>query len=410
MSSRLGPLLLLSALLAALLSGCVVEEPDTLTTADASTQSQGDASSDQAPPPPAPAEDEAEQAVTPAAPHDAPVWSNGSITTGTDPNQVPGAWARQDVAVTNGFGDLLLGDLSVGIGAGSIKVQVEDRADYQVTASIEVRAASEQEARDLMERTRLEHLDHVEVDTLVLSDRLVTEPAGLPVQPPVPLPPVPSVSLGGTYVSVDIVVLIPLPPAVDGHFSAASGGISVSGLRASVLEADASSGDITIQEALLHKLTAGTSSGTIHVQDVAADKADLSTSSGDIVGKAMAVGKVDAGTSSGSIGLRGIIDDLEASTSSGSIEVVAQPASSGKYNLSASSGDIELSLPADGHAYKASADVSSGDIDLDLAGAKTDTSEDERHAEATTPGYDDAGLRTAITADASSGSIEITAK
>ena len=397
--------LLLSA---ALLSGCVaIEDPEAQSLQTDAGDGEGSTVVQDAPPAP-PVDDAEEMEATPAGPHGEPQWSNGTITSGTEPNQVPSGWARQEVTVRNGFGELLLGELSVGIPAGAITVQVEDRADYEVRALIEVRAASEEQARDAMERTRLEHADAVDGDTLVLSDRVVTDPVQtLPVDPPVPLP---NVHLGDVQTLTTIVVALPLHPAVDAFLSASSGPVSVSGLRGGTLEADTSSGGITVHQAQLRELWASTSSGGVDVRDTVADEMALSTSSGGIHAKDVVVETLDAGASSGGIELSGVFTDIEASTGSGGIVLDAVPGASGTYELSTSSGGIEVRLPAAGHAYKATADVSSGDIDIDIAGAKTRMSEDERHAEAESPGFEDAELATEIVADASSGGIEIAAR
>ncbi len=395
-------------LASALLSGCVVEETDpeaqsTDPSGDSGLDSQSEPT--QEPVAPEPTEEQQEAETIPAAPHGAPQWTNGTITTGSDANQVPSAWARQDVAVSNGFGDLEAGDLTTMVSAGSITVLVEDRADYLVQASLEVRAPTEDQARATLERTRLDHRDSVEDGVLVLSDEAVTDPVPAPV--PLPIQP-PVIVTGDVQLIVHLTITLPLPPAVSADLGSSSGDILVQNLRGATLDADSSSGDIVAQAIRVGRSTFSASSGDVVVEGLEGEEMEAVTSSGDVHAKDLVLESVAVSTSSGDATLRGAFDDLDASTSSGGIDVEAAPQKSGKFDLDASSGSIELKLPSEGHAYHAEASTSSGDIDVDLPDADVD--EEEDHVEATTPGFEDADLATDIEATTSSGDIGIQAK
>lgn len=396
-------------LAAALLSGCVVEEDPNAQSTDPSSGDSGFANAQseptQEPVAPEPTEEQQEAETVAPAPHGTPQWTNSSITTGSNPQSVPSFWARQDVAVSNGFGDLAVGDLTAMVSAGGILLQVEDRADYLVQATLEVRAPSEEQARDTLERTRLDHQDSVQDGVLVLHDAPVTDPAdGLP---PTPVP-LPVILAGDVQLIVHMTITLPLPPAVSADLGASSGDLVVNALRGASLEAGTSSGDIVVQGVRVGAAELSASSGDIVAQDVEAERLAADTSSGDVNADAV-VQEMSVSTSSGDAVLRGAIDSLDAESSSGTIDIKAEPRHSGKYTLGASSGSIQLRLPADGHGYHADATTSSGDIDIDIPDAKVDR-EDDDHAEATTPGFDDAKLATSIEATTSSGDIGIQAE
>lgn len=390
-------------LAAALLSGCLVEEadPNAQSTDDEPFGSDpGPAGEAPVAPPPADEDDEDAPEPTPAAPHGVPQWENGTVTTGMDPNRVPGAWARQDVSVRNGFGDLVLGDLSAAVAAGGITLVVEDRADYLVQASLEVRAPSEEQAREVLERTRLDHRDAVEGDRLVLRDEAVTDTAAGPLPIPIPL-----TVTGDVQLIVHLAITLPKVPAVDADLVASSGDLLVQSLRGGSLEASTSSGGVLVKDGRFGRAGLSASSGDVLVMATLAEEMEAITSSGDITLDAVTVGQLSVSASSGDAVLKGVFDSIDAHASSGSVFVEAEPARSGSYVLGASSGSVTLRLPAEGHAYKATADTSSGDIAIELEGAETKATED--HAEATTPGFKGAKLATTIEATTSSGDIDI---
>lgn len=398
------PLLAL-VLTAALLSGCLVEEadPDAASTQSNEASNADPAASDPTPADPEPVSEPAEP--TPSAPHGTPQRTDSAITTGTDPPSVPGSWARQTITITNGFGEATLGDLAAAISAGSITVLAADRADYLVEAALETRASTEAEARDLLERTHFEHSDVLDGNTLFLDDHIRTDPPVVPNPTPIDLP---DINIMGTWLRVDLVITVPLAPAIDLAAGASSGDVSVSDLHGPALDLSTSSGSIAADLCTMGDVKASASSGDIWFDTLVADAVSASTSSGDILGQDLSVGRLEVSTSSGSAVVDGIVDDLSASSSSGDLTFDVAAVNSGEYELGSSSGEVVLSLPADG-VYAVKAGTSSGEIVIDLPDAEV-IEDEEDHVEVASPGYDDADLRTAIATSTSSGDIVVTAE
>lgn len=400
------PLLAL-LLTAALLSGCVVEEPTTDGTPSTADEAQPPAQARADPQEP---EEQQVSDGTPAQPHGTPERTDGAITTGTDPQSYPGAWARQSIRISNGFGPATLGDLQAAIAAGSIVVRAADQAGYVVEATLETRAGTEADAKAILERTHFDHTDVLEGETLSLEDLVrIDPPSGSSSGPaPIPLPPGLIRVDGNTdSVRVDLVITVPLAPAIDLAASASSGDITVSDLHGPALDLSTSSGDIGVALAQVVDVALSASSGDLAIEDLVADTLKASTSSGEIFGKALAVRKVAVGTSSGGATLQGTMDDIEADSSSGDLSIDATPAASGTYSFGASSGEVVVKLGA-AAAYYVEAGTSSGDISVRVPDGEV-IEDEEDHVEVASPGYDDAELRTAIKTSTSSGDITVSA-
>ncbi|MEK6975717.1 MAG: DUF4097 family beta strand repeat-containing protein [Candidatus Thermoplasmatota archaeon] len=397
------PLLAL-LLTAALLSGCLVEE------ADPATDAQG---IDPAPSPAGtqPAQQSVDPAKpdepTPAAPHGTPQRTDSAVTSGTDPQGVPAAWARQSITITNGFGAATLGDLAASISAGSITVRAADRADYLVEATLEARAGTEADARAVLERTHLDHSDTLDGSTLFLEDKVRIDPPASPS--PLPLPPgVLDLNVQEATVRVDLVITVPLAPAIDLAAGASSGDIAASDLHGPRLDLSTSSGAITVNVAAMDDVSASASSGDVRLDTLTTPNLRVSTSSGDVAGSDLTVGSASVSTSSGDAVLKGTIDSIDADSSSGDLSFEVAAAASGKYAFDSSSGEVVLKVPADG-AYAVEAGTSSGDITVDVPDAEV-IEDEEDHVEVATEGYDDADIQTAIDASTSSGDITVQAE
>ena len=398
--------LLALLLTAALVSGCVVEEP---TADDLSSAAEVQGPVQSSPPEQEPEEQPVSEGAAPSAPHGTPQRTDGAVTTGSDPQSYPGAWARQSITITNGFGPATLGDLAASIASGSIVVRAADQGGYVVEATLETRAGTESEAKALLERTHFEHTDVLEGETLFLEDGVrIDPPTGTsPASSPIPIDDL--IVLGTTTetVRVDLVITVPLAPAIDLAASASSGDITVSDLHGPALDLSTSSGAIGVTLAQMGDVALSASSGDLTVEDLVADTLKASTSSGEIFGKGLTVRKVSVGTSSGGATLQGTMDDIDADSSSGDLTIDATPAASGTYSFGASSGEVFVKL-ADVAAYHVDAGTSSGDITVDVPGAEV-IEEEEDHVEVASAGYDDADLRTAIRTSTSSGDITVSA-
>ena len=344
------------------------------------------------------AADHGTPAGSPSA-HGSPQRDDGSVETGTTPTQVPGAYAKRTVTISNDFGGAALGTVFVGLSGGSIEVAPGDGPGYTIVATLEAHALTEQDARDALDRLELTHTDQMEADGLHLTTVVKEKPAPQPI---------PLVQIGdATWTEANVKVTLPAGPAYDLGADASSGDVKVTGLRGPGFNLSASSGDVDVDSVNAGTLSLATSSGDIGLDTVQAERADLEASSGDVTGKAVRFGAVKAETSSGGIELQGTADTLTADASSGSLQLELHGLASGAYHLSASSGDVALKvLSGMGHAYHVRADASSGSVHVALDDADTLSDKDD-HAEVETHGFDAAPIQTVVDAETSSGDITI---
>lgn len=382
---------LLLALLSASLSGCTSDDPSALPAEEPPEGFQtelfeGDPS-------------EGTPAGEPGS-HGSPERDDGTVESGMEPPlQIPSAWARRTVTITNDFGGAALGTVFAGVDAGSVTVVPGEGDSYTVEATIEARALTEQEARDALDRVEVTHDDVLEPDGLHLTTVVKQRPA----QQMLPL-----VTLGsGDWATVDLVVTLPAGPAYDLTADAAFGELDVSGFRGPNFLLTVSSGSILAKELNAGLLAIETSSGDAELSTIRADSLEANLSSGSLSGSELMVGTAVVDVSSGSIDLEGVFDTLEADAGSGSMDIEAHGLASGAYDLSASSGDIELRLlTSEARAYHVTADAGTGEVEVELEDADTLDEEDD-HAEVVSNGFDDAAIKTVVNVESSSGSIEV---
>jgi hypothetical protein len=383
--------MLLLALLAASLSGCASNDPAALPADEPSEGFQNDLFAGEA------------DAGTPAGDagsHGTPQREDGPVETGSEaPLQFPGSYARRTITISNDFGGASLGTLFAGVESGTITVVPGEGEDSTIVAVLEARGATEQEARDALDRVELTHDDLLEADGLHLTTLVRERPAQQVL---------PGVTINvGTWAQVDLTITLPAGPAYDLTADASSGDIDVSGLRGPMMQFTTSSGSLSARDLNVGMLTVETSSGDIDLATVQADILEASLSSGDLTGEELRVGKAVADLSSGSITLEGVFDTLEADAGSGTIDVEAHALASGAYTLSASSGDINLQLlTGPMRAYHVTADTSSGTVQVDLEDSDTIDEEDD-FAEVVSDGFDDAAIKTVVEIETGSGNIEV---
>lgn len=382
---------LVLALLAASLSGCTSTGPTDLPSEDTpegfrTDHFQGDPAAG------VPAGE--------AGSHGSPQRDDGTVESGMEtPLQIPSAWARRTVTVSNDFGGADLGTVFAGVSAGSITVLPGEGSDYTLEATIEARGMTEQEARDAIDRVELTHDDVLEPDGLHLTTVVKERPAQQLV---------PFVQIGyGSWATVDLVLTLPAGPAYDLTADTSFGEVDVSGLRGPSFLLTSSAGSILAQELNAGLLAIEASSGDVGLTTVRAGSLEADLSSGTLSGSELLVGKAILDVSSGDIDLQGVFDTLEADAGSGSIDIEAYALTSGVYDLSASSGDIDLTLlTSPTRAYHVTADAGSGEVEVDLKDADTLDEEDD-HAEVVSNGFEEAAIKTVVEAATGSGSVEV---
>ncbi|HSB75219.1 MAG TPA: DUF4097 family beta strand repeat-containing protein [Terriglobales bacterium] len=175
-------------------------------------------------------------------------------------------------------------------------------------------------------------------------------------------------------VSIDYTIVVPQATSLTSHTG--SGDQKVDGIKGP-LEARSGSGDMHISS-IGGRVEAHTGSGDLQLSSVNGDVRartgsgniqgdgvagafDAETGSGDVGLRQTAAGEVRVRTGSGGVDLHGVRGMLDADTGSGEITVEGAPG--GEWKLSAGSGTIKLNLPASA-AFDLDASTSSGSIEL----------------------------------------------
>lgn len=342
---------------------------------------------------------EAEAQAEPSG-HGQPQRVEGPVETGLDPTQVPMAWARQAITITNDLGGSRAAAVALHNDVGRVLVVPGTEEGYRVEAVLEARGLTEQDARDALARLQLVHADRMERGRLAVETRAEREPR---------VEPLPGVSIGGWDDSwIDLTVRLPAGVAYDLRAGSAAGRVAVSGLRgASSLVGDTASGTVEMADLEARHVGASSASGRVVASGVRAGTLALDTASGSIVGEGLVAGAASADAASGSIRLSGVLDSLQADTSSGTIRVEAHGSRSGAYALDAASGSIELIVLDDKpRAYRVAAESSSGTVDVQLDDSRT-TSGDDGEVQVESRDFRRARVQTTVEASTASGSITV---
>lgn len=175
-------------------------------------------------------------------------------------------------------------------------------------------------------------------------------------------------------VSIDYQVVVPQATTLTSHTG--SGDQKIDGIKGPV-EARSGSGDMHLS-AIGSRLEAHTGSGDLQMSNINGDVRaragsgniqadgvagafDAETGSGDVGLRQTASGEVRVRTGSGGVDLHGIRSMVNADTGSGDVNVEGTPG--GEWRLSAGSGTIKLRIPREA-GFDLDASTSSGDIEL----------------------------------------------
>lgn len=233
------------------------------------------------------------------------------------------------------------GTLRVSTQGGDVTVRTAEVPEVRVTARQSIRADSEQEADELLEKLILK---------IEQSGDDVTAEAkyerGRPARWFRSWPPV----------QVDFVVTVPTRYNVDLR---TSGGDVTVGDLAGTAKAHTSGGDIRLDR-IDGDVDAHTSGGDIRLREGTA-RAKVHTSGGDILID-KAAGPVEAGTSGGDIVIHSAVNVVKAHTSGGDIRAVLSSPLSADCSLGTSGGTVSVEFPKDS-AFRLDASTSGGDVD-----------------------------------------------
>lgn len=235
--------------------------------------------------------------------------------------------------------------LDVGTHAGDITIEVTDGAP-QLVAKLRLMARTEAEAERLLDGFTVE--GHEVAGSLVV--RLKGEPQQVPgtdlrVEPllsfhaRVPAGQRLRAESGSGRVEVK-------GAAGDSSLETSFGDVKVFGVRGDSVRAKTSSGSVQIEDVQARWIEVDTAFGDVRVENVRGDL-DVQAGSGDVILAGFAAGQCGLQTGFGDIHARGSFLELTAKTSSGRIDVLAEPGSriARPWSLHSSFGDVELHVP-----------------------------------------------------------------
>lgn len=333
-------LLLLTAFLA---SGCVTEEdPPAEDSGDAT--SGDDAQAGGSAPTPTPA---ATTGTANAGTHGQFKRTESAVTVRQDGSQYV---ATKTVTLTNGASGASAIDLALDTINGGIDVAPSGTSGYEVVATLQGRASSEQAARDTLAKLKVVHEDRLASGRLTLDTEI--------------------------------------------QFPSQSNGLAGS-LKARVPAAP----DL--------RVTADTSNGGVAVSGLSGPAATLSTTNGGI-SLAGDFTTATLSTSNGGIDVDGAVNILRATTTNGDIDGSVAPTASGTMTLETTNGLIDLVLEGGAdHGFDATADTSNGLTEITLDDGSPVGSQSRTHKQVRTDGYDGKAVRVKVTASTTNGGIDI---
>lgn len=253
------------------------------------------------------------------------------------------AQARIDRVVEKKFAVTGAGKLRVETQGGEIRVMPTTESVVRVTAKQKIRAETEAEADELLQKLELTmEQDGNDIRVVSKYDR---KPPGFRFGS---WPPV----------QVDVVVLVPMNYAT--NLSTSGGGITVGDLIGKA-ELRTSGGSIKVGK-MGGTVDARTSGGGITVEE-AGGSVTLRTSGGNItVGRV--AGRADLSTSGGSIKVDSVLNALQAHTSGGSIRAKISGPLQEECALSTSGGSVRVTVDKLA-AFRLDASASGGGVDAD---------------------------------------------
>jgi hypothetical protein len=332
--------LLSVSLLTALLSGCLADSAGSV--ADADPTAAG-----------APKGAEAGSAAT----HGQAKRADGPISVEPEGSQFV---AKRTVTVANDFGGAAASKVSLDSFNGAVSVQASRDGGYQFKADLYGRGATEDQARQALDRLTLDASDDLAAGILTLSFALKSAPLASGGPLPLPVTLGASSNNGGSFALV-----VPPQPSHDLTVDSSNGRLTVDGLHGPSLKASTSNGGVTVGGAF---------------------------------------GTLDADTSNGGINLAGTFNDVQADSSNGGIDADLRFTRGGKVDLSTSNGGIDVRVPASGAAYDVTGDTSNGDVEIRLGGSHIDSDD---HATYRSPGWETASVQVTIGLSSSNAGITV---
>jgi len=247
--------------------------------------------------------------------------------------------------------------------SGSIDVSGQDTDQVQVTATIQARAATEEEAQELAEQVEIrfqETGNRLEIK----ADRPTLHHNRISISYVITVPRQASIeceSASGSLKLKDLTGNVNARTA-SGSVEAArikgaarlhssSGSVHCETVSGGDVDLDTASGGVRLSDASeVGTCRAHSSSGSVRIQHVQADSIRMDSGSGGVTGEDINCARLNAGSGSGHVSVafshsapNNVVADL--GTGSGSINVVLPPGFAGRVDLSVASGSVHVAQP-----------------------------------------------------------------
>ncbi len=280
--------------------------------------------------------------------------------------------ATKTVTVSNGAGAAEAMSFAASFASGHLRMTPgHDGYTYQMV--LEVRADTEQAAREALDTVTVDHDDTLAQGTLTTSTTigLGPQPIGL---------------LSTPNLRVEFAAQVPtLPTDVDIDVSTAD--LRFDDIRGDALDITTSTGDID---------------GTVHYND-----ASISVSTGDTDLEGTLVRFVSSG-STGSIDFDGRMDSADIERSTGDISLDVTPAASGAYDIDVSTARVDIDIAGGGaRGQDVAASTSTGRLEVDLIDGETVGPQDEDNVHVRTKGFSNKAIQTTVSITTSTGDVNV---
>jgi len=167
------------------------------------------------------------------------------------------------------------------------------------------------------------------------------------------------------------------------------------------------SAELLLPSSTEYNLNLDTSNGSVHVADITGDALAIDTSNGAVTLSGCCYERARVDTSNGSVTLNGHCGEVEVHTSNGSIRVDSAGAADSRLDLATSNGSITLVLnEAADTGYSIEASTSNGKVTADVSGLSI-VAKGRNTLSAKSDNYDSCSHHTQISARTSNGRISI---
>lgn len=308
--------------------------------------------------------------ATSAKPHGEVKRSETDVTTRIDGTQYV---ASKTVQLSNGAGHATAVDFAADFSSGFLRM-TPGHDGYSYSIVLEVRAETEQAARNAMDQVVVDHADSLNGGTLALSTAISLGPQATGI-------------LGG---SANLRTL----------FTAAVPSLPTD------IDVDVSTADLTFNDIQGETFDITTSTGDIEGEvDYARAVISVSTGDTDLEGTLRSVTTTG---STGSFDFTGRMDALSLDRSTGDVTLDVTPGASGAYSLMVSTAAINVDIRGGAdRGQDVTVDTTTGGIDVDLAGGEDVGAQSEDHVHVRTAGYDGKSIKTGITIRTSTGDVYV---